>query len=65
MLRGMIGEVAGSSKCLSPHLSTLLYCYFASWLFVLTKTRLYARLGSSETKDSVELEDERKTDKIL
>lgn len=45
------------------HLRTLLYCYFASRPFVLTKTRLYARLGSSETEDSVELEDEERGEK--
>lgn len=51
-------------KCLSPvrkpaslDFALLLLRFMA--VFVLTKTRLYARLGLSETKDSVELEDER------
>lgn len=64
----MIGEVAGKfSKCLSPVKTASfffffrLHHYFASWPTVLTFNKaVYTKLGLSETKDSVELEDKRK-----
>lgn len=62
-LRGMIGDVAGSSTCLSPvktrifRLLALLLLRFMA-VFLDENKNTYARLGLKQ-KNSVELEDDR------
>lgn len=52
-------EVLNAFYYFKPHLLTLLYCYFTSWLSVLTKTR------HGFESDGVELEEQINQMKLL